>query len=365
MTGWTVSEGRGRARRLLVAAGVPERDAARTADAIVLADCWGIGSHGLMRLPYYLERLTAGGQRADAGLVARNDNGAVVSWDGQAGLGHWQLWAAALEGAARAGRHGVSVVSVANSSHCGALGVYTLPALRRGYACLAFSNGPAVMPAWGGAAPVLSTSPIAAGVPFGDRPAIIDLATSAVARGRIAALAAKGEAVPAGWALDAEGNPTTDPAAALAGMLAPLGGAKGFALALLVESLTGGLVGPQLSTGVSDMFRADDATVPQGISHLVVTIDPGAIDPDRLSEERLGELEKRVQTSGGRLPGAGRRMPHEIEDDEALAIDATTLGRLGEWLDRLGVADVDGVVNDDGDADPDGVWRTPPAPPTT
>ena len=109
---------------------------------------------------------------------------------------------------------------------------------------LVFSCGPAVLPPWGGTERLLSTSPIAAGFPTGPRPVIIDLALSTVARGKIAAYAQRGEPLPDGWALDADGNPTNDAQEALVGMLSPLGGAKGFALAYLVEALTGALIGP-------------------------------------------------------------------------------------------------------------------------
>jgi len=214
-----------------------------TAQALLLAEIWGVTSHGLMRVPSYLTRLDAGGFDADAELTTVRDTGALVVLDGHGGLGHWQAWSAAEMAAERAGSLGIAAVAVANSGHCGALGVYTLPALERGLLTLVFSHGPAVMPAAGGRRPLLSTSPLAVGIPCRPRPAIVDLATSAVARGTIAEYAGRGEQLPEGWAYSSDGEPTTDPSVALAGMLAPLGGPKGFALAFAVEALTGGLVG--------------------------------------------------------------------------------------------------------------------------
>ena len=202
------------------------------------------------------------------------DTGPLVTYDGQAGLGHWQVEAAAETGIARASEHGVGVVAVGNSGHCGVLGIYTLPALAAGMVALVFSNGPAVMPPWGGHQPLLSTSPLAAGIPSRPEPAIVDLATSAVARGTIAQRASQGRPLDEGWAFDAAGAPTVDPKAALSGMLAPLGGAKGYALALLVEALTGGMVGPALASDVRDMYRPDQVAEPQRIAHLVITLDP-------------------------------------------------------------------------------------------
>ncbi len=316
---------------LLTGCGVPEDAARLTAKALVLSEGWGVTSHGLMRLPYYLTRLCEGGIRADAQLRTVQDTGPVVAQDGQDGLGHWQLWRAAELAAERCRSYGLAAVSVGSSSHCGCLGVYTLPVVEAGQLALVFSNGPAVMPPWEGSQPVLSTSPLAAGIPCRPRPVIVDLATSAVARGRIAERARRKEPLPPGWALDAQGVPTTDPQAALVGMLAPLGGAKGFAIALLVEALTGGLVGPALSNDVADMFDAGAAAAPQRIAHLVLAVDPDRLDVDGGARHRLDELAARVVRAGGRLPGASRRHPEEIALDEPLVIAGQTAGELDGW----------------------------------
>lgn len=333
----TVAAARTLTQDLLAATGVGPEEAAQTAQAIVLADVWGVHSHGLLRLPFYLRRLTAGGCNPAARLRPVTDTGPLVTYDGENGLGHWQLWQAARTAAGRCAASGVAVAAVGRSSHCGALGVYTLPLLDAGYVALVFSHGPAVMPPWGGTAPVLSTSPIAAGVPSKPRPAIVDLATSAVARGKIAARAQRGEPLPEGWAFTAAGEPTTDPAAALTGMLAPLGGAKGFALAFLVEALTGGLVGPALSTGVTDPFATQDAGRPQEISHLVVAFDPARLGIEPGSPSRLDQLAASVQAAGGRLPGARRLLPAEVDERAELSLTGQVLREVGDWADRLAV----------------------------
>jgi (2R)-3-sulfolactate dehydrogenase (NADP+) len=316
---------------LLAACDVPVDAARLTAKALTLTESWGVTSHGLMRLPYYLMRLREGGIRAGAEVITVQDTGPVVAQDGQDGLGHWQLWRAAELAAERCRSYGLAAVSVGRSSHCGCLGVYTLPIVDAGQLALIFSNGPAVMPPWEGNRPVLSTSPLAAGIPCRPRPALVDLATSAVARGRIAERARRKEPLQPGWALDCDGVPTVDAQAALAGMLAPLGGVKGFAIALLVEALTGGLVGPALSTDVADMFDADAVHRPQRISHLVLAIDPERVDVDGDARRRLDELAKRVVSAGGRLPGVGRRHPREIPPDEPLVIAGQTAAELDEW----------------------------------
>ncbi|MEN9453625.1 MAG: hypothetical protein RLZZ19_112 [Actinomycetota bacterium] len=322
------------ATSMLVKAGVPEVNAAKTARAIVTSDVWGNPSHGLMRLPFYLQRITMGGVNAEAELKTISQRGAIVSLDGDHGLGHWQLWDAADLGVAKAKEFGISLVSVKNSSHCGALGVYLYPALDAGQIALIFTNGPAVMPAVGGNAPLLSTSPIAAGIPS-RTPMIIDLSTSAVARGKIAAAAKSGGAIPEGWAVNSKGEAITDAKEALMGMLAPLGGAKGFALGLMVESLSAGLSGGALSREVPDMFNPDDDTKPQAISHTVITIDPNDLG-DSASYDDFNKLASSITETGGRIPGSKRAHPNHLGDGEITIADAV-INDLNTWSAKLGI----------------------------
>lgn len=335
----TVGSAQRLAAGLLSAAGMDPAAARTTARCVVMADVWGLASHGLLRLPYYLKRIEAGGYPAGARLETVHDSGPVMSLDGGGGLGHWQLWHAAELVTARAARLGLAAVSVANSGHCGALGLYTVPGIEAGLITLAFSNGPAVMAPWGAATPLLSTSPLAAGIPTRPRPTIIDMATSTVARGKIAGYADRGQELPPGWALDANGQPTTDPAAALSGLLAPMGGAKGFALALLVEALAGGLAGPNLSADVSDMFADSLASVPQRLGHLLIALDPDRFDAgDGSARRRLDSLAESVTKVGGRQPGARRRLPGEVDQASPVEVPARTAAELVSWADRLSVA---------------------------
>ena len=323
------------ATSLLLASGVEQKRAAITARSIVISDLWGNASHGLMRLSYYLKRLSAGGINAKAELIERSSRPAVVILDGENGLGHWQLWEAAERGVRLSKTQGISLVSIANSNHCGALGVYLYPALDAKAISLIFSNGPAVMPAIGGNTPLLSTSPIAAGIPS-DHPMIVDLATSAVARGKIAAKAKEGGTIPEGWAVDREGNAITDAKEALSGMLAPLGGAKGFALGLVVESMVAGLTSGALSTEIPDMFNEKDDSKGQNISHTVITIDLDAISGDT-GRDRLNKLSSSITASGGRTPGRSRLHPLEITD-EGVNLQGPVIEELNLWAERFQIA---------------------------
>lgn len=336
----TVAEARALARRLLVDAGLPELEAQTTADAIVLADAWGIESHGLIRLPFYIERLRAGGYSTRQPLRTVIDTGPVVALDGQGGLGHWQLARASELASQRCSEHGVAAVSVGNSGHCGALGVYVQCAIDHDQIALVFSTGPAVMAPWGGTTAVLSTSPFAAGIPTRPRPTIIDLASSAVARGKIAAYAQSRQALPDGWALGADGQPTNDAQSALRGLLAPVGGAKGYAIALLVEGLTGGMVGPRVASQVTDMFTPAQDASPQAIGHLIITLDPArlSVDGAENARRRLDTIAAQINASGARLPGAFRHRLSEIDPDQPLHISARVEADIRRRVARLDAA---------------------------
>lgn len=336
----------GKARRLasglLRNAGLTEGNAYVTARAITIADAWGLGSHGLLRLPFYLDRLAAGGYRPDAELTVRQDTGPLLVLDGAGGLGHWQVHHACKVAVERVQAHAIALVAVGNSGHCGALGVYAGDLARAGCVGLVFSNGPAVMPAWSGDRALLSTSPLAGGFPGQPAPAIVDLALSTVARGKIAAYARANQALPAEWALDADGRAITDPNAALQGMLAPIGGAKGFALAFLVEALTAGLIGPALSSDQPDFYDSKSIAMPQGIAHLVLAVDPHRTDAggDPMGPaRRLGELRARVEASGGRVPGSRRFLPDGLADEIVLDVDPQVLRELIERSDGAASAD--------------------------
>ncbi len=323
------------ATELLVCAGLEESKARVSARCIIASDRWGIGSHGLMRLPFYLERLLAGGINSKATMKIVTDLPGLVIFDGEDGLGHWQLQRASEIASERAKVNGIAAVGVGRSSHCGALGIYVWPMVNQNLVGIVFSTGPAVMPPWNGTTPILSTSPIAAGIPT-NPPTIIDLATSAVARGKIAAKAQSDQVLESGWAFDAEGKPTTDAKAALAGMLAPLGGVKGYALAVLVESLTGVLVGPTLAKNIPDMFASSQDANPQEIAHFVIAIDASKLSVDG-PNDRISQFQDGVTEAGGRLPGSTRVDPTALNSDDHITITDTVGSQIQEWAIRLGV----------------------------
>jgi LDH2 family malate/lactate/ureidoglycolate dehydrogenase len=227
--------------RILEKVGVPPEQARIIAEVTVEADLRGIGSHGLLRLPAYVHRVQAGLMAADTQLKVVRERGATVLLDAQGGFGQVAGVYAMNQAIERARQHGVGFVAVRNANHFGIAAYYTMMALPHRMIGIAATNAAPSMAAWGGTTPVLGTNPISVAIPTGqDVDIVLDMASSVVARGKIRAAATKGERIPLGWALDAEGRPTEDPQAALKGTLLPIGGPKGYGLALVVDVLAGG-----------------------------------------------------------------------------------------------------------------------------
>jgi (2R)-3-sulfolactate dehydrogenase (NADP+) len=237
----------------------------------------------------------------------------------------FELAAAELPRMAR--ETGIVAAGFTRSHHAGALGLVIERYAQAGMMAFMVSNTPQAMAPWGGARGLLGTNPIAFAAP---RPAapplVIDLALSRVARGKIMAAAQKGEPIPEGWAMDADGHPTTDAAEALKGALIPIGGAKGAALALMVEVLAAALTGANLSSQASSFFDAEGA--PPGIGQFLLVIDPQAFGGDAVAE-RVGLLAAAVEAEdGARLPGTRRLALREAAAREGVLVDDAALAKI-------------------------------------
>ncbi len=214
----------------------------------------------------------------------------------------------------RADEFGVGAVGVHNSNHLGMLGYYTDQLQREGYVGIAMTNTEPAMPPYGGAEPVLGTNPIAIGLPT-DPVFNLDMSTSAIARGTVLHRKETGERLPEGVALDAEGEPTTDPAAALEGTILPFGGAKGSGLAIAVEVLAGGLVGAAMGEDVTGTYHTED---PCTKGDFFLAIDPEALGASDFAERASAFLRQltagptAAHVEGIRLPGQ-----HSVERDHS------------------------------------------------
>src|SRR5215213_6404329 len=230
--------------RILTALGVPEVDGALVADSLVQADLWGHQSHGLLRLPWYAARIRSGAMTARTDPAVLPDTGPLVLLDGRDGIGQVLTDRARETAVDQARAHGVGVVGVRNSNHFGTAMWFTRRAARDGCVAVLTTNASPAMAPWGGREKVLGTNPwsIAAPAP-GGRVVAVDIANTAVARGKVYLAQNRGEAIPETWALSADGAPTTDPAEGVLGVVLPMAGHKGYAITFLMDVLSGALTG--------------------------------------------------------------------------------------------------------------------------
>jgi (2R)-3-sulfolactate dehydrogenase (NADP+) len=231
-----ILELRALAERVLVAAGTSAENAAPVASALIAAEMEGLTSHGLARLPFYADQVRSGKVDGTAAPIVSRPAAGVVHVDAQDGFAFPAIEIGMRAAQSHLSETGVIALAIAHSHHCGVTGHHVQWLAERGTASLFVTNTPAAIAPWGGKAALFGTNPIAFGLPRPDGPPlIVDLSLSVAARGKIMVAASKGETIPEGWALDAEGKPTTDAVAALGGTLLAMGGVKGAALALVVS----------------------------------------------------------------------------------------------------------------------------------
>lgn len=315
----------------LVQAGAGAAMAESTARALVLAEAQGLGSHGLSRVSQYATHLRNGRVNGQAvAQVVRRKGGAVLI-DAQEGLAFPACDLALREAITTARDSGVAFVGVQNSHHCGVVVDHLRAVAAAGLVGLGFANSPAAMPAAGGKHPIFGTNPVAAVFPrrAGD-PLMIDLSLSEVARGKVMVAAKNGKPIPAGWALDAAGNPTTDAQAALQGSMLPIGAVsspKGAMLALVVELLVTALIGAQFGFEASSFF-VDEGNRPR-IGQAFIVIDPGALTGSAAYLDRVEVLiTEMLKDDGVRLPGARREALRRKAESEGLEISDALLAAL-------------------------------------
>jgi (2R)-3-sulfolactate dehydrogenase (NADP+) len=224
-----------------------------------------------------------------------------------------------------AGAAGIAAAGFVRSHHFGVVGRHVERLAEAGLLALAFGNTPKAIAPWGGKRALFGTSPLAFAAPQRSAPPIVvDMALSQVARGKILTAGQRGEPIPADWAVDEAGRPTTDPAAALKGALQPIGGAKGAALALMVEVLAVALTGAHFGFEASSFFDAEGP--PPGVGQLIVAIDPGAFTGRELFLDRIAALAAMIEAdSGARLPGSRRLTLRAQAQRDGVAVDAALL----------------------------------------
>ena len=279
---------------ILVALKVPPTDAALVADSLVQADLWGHQSHGLLRLPWYAARIRSGAMTAVTDPAVLVDTGPLVLLDGRDGIGQVLTDRARETAVTRARAHGVGVVGVRNSNHFGTAMWFTRRAAREGCVAVLTTNASPAMAPWGGREKVLGTNPwsIAAPAP-GGKVVAVDIANTAVARGKIYLAKNRGEPIPETWALTADGAPTTDPAEGVLGVVLPMAGHKGYAITFLMDVLSGALTGSGVATEVHGPY---EPTARSRAGHLFLAIDPAAMGDRGAYEAQVQRLIDEVRS---------------------------------------------------------------------
>jgi LDH2 family malate/lactate/ureidoglycolate dehydrogenase len=330
------------ATAVYVAAGVPEADARLVGDSLVQADLWGHPSHGVMRLSWYLGRVRSNVMRAvtEPKLVA--DARAIAVVDGCDGVGQVLATHAAREATRRAKIYGVGAVAVRNSNHFGTAMYYTSMAAQDG--CVAFlsTNASPAMAPWGGREKTVGSNPWSIAAPAGQyAPMMLDIANTSVARGKVYVAQEKGISIPLGWALNAAGEATTDPAEAIAGVFLPMAEHKGYAISVMMDVLSGVLTGSAFGKRVHGPYQTKHTS---GCGHLFVALDIEAFQPrhefDARIEQLIREL-KSVQLAKGFdevfYPGEREARNDARNRHEGLHLSQATLADLGKVAQETGV----------------------------
>jgi (2R)-3-sulfolactate dehydrogenase (NADP+) len=294
-----------------------EVNARLTAQALVAAEMDGQAGHGLTRVPSYAEQARVGKVDGFAKPQIRGA-GAARRIDAGTGFAYPAIEMALNALIPLAREFGVASVGVFASHHCGQAGRHVERLADQGLVGFAYANTPKAMAFHGGARARLGTNPLAFAAPIPGRPPlVIDMALSVVARGRIVSAKAKGEPIPEGWAVDSDGHPTTDPLKAFAGTLLPIGGAKGSALALMVDILCGALAGAHFSWEASPFLDATGG--PPQLGQFLIALDPGHFAGESFAR-RMAELSAAVAADGARLPGDRRLELRRRAAEQGLAI---------------------------------------------
>ena len=331
MTQLTLAQAHEWVEKVLTHCGAHPGMAAATARALVQAEAQGIASHGLSRVPQYATHLKNGRANGQAVAQVARRKGAALLVDAGQGLAFEACELAVREALTVAREMGVCFVGVSNSHHCGVLVDHLRPVAQAGLVGLAFANSPAAMPVAGGRHAIMGTNPIAAIFPRqGHDPLMIDLSLSEVARGKLMVAAKEGRSIPLGWALDAQGQPTTDPKAGMAGSMLPVGAAsspKGAMLALVVELLVTAVIGAQFGFEASSFF-VDEGNAPR-IGQAFLVIDPGALGGAASYFERIEVLIREMLVDDGvRLAGARRLALERAAAEKGVNIPDALMAQL-------------------------------------
>jgi len=328
---------------LFIKAGVPEKDAEIASDNLVDANLHGVDSHGVSRMGIYLKRIREGVDKPVCNLEVVSELPGTAALDGNSGIGSAIGHRAMSLAIKKAKDTGIAFVTVKGSNHIGTAAYYTRMAAKENMIGFAATNGAARMAPWGGKEAMLGTNPFSVAVPAGEeRTVVADMATSLVARGKIILAAKNNEEIPLGWAIDKEGNPTSNAQEALDGTVLPFGGPKGYGIALLIDILCGILSGSSFGKHINDMYA--DFENPTNIGNVFGVINIEKFVPIEYFKENMDQLIREVKNtpkaSGVEeiyLPGEIEAIKKEDRLRKGIPITRAVLDELREEGSKLGV----------------------------
>lgn len=334
--------------RVLESLGVPPDDARLVSDSIVTADLWGHPSHGMLRLGWYAARLRSGAMRTVTAVDTVLDLGALAVLDGNDGVGQVIADRACTDAVRRAGDHGVGVVGVRSSNHFGTAAYWTRRMAESGCVGILMTNGSPAMAPWGGRVKSVGANPWSIAVPGGSHPPVVlDIANTGVARGKIYAALQGDQSIPVGWAMDRDGVPTTDPRAAIEGLLLPMAGHKGYGVAFMMDVLSGVLTGAEFGTDVVGPYVPDRRS---GCGHLVIALHIDSMLGDELFAQRIDELIERTKSiplapgfSEIFPPGEPESRSEEVARRDGVELPDKTLSELNSLAVECGVPFIPGL----------------------
>ncbi len=312
---------------ILVKHKTSQANAESVARALIAAEIDGQKGHGLSRVPFYAEQSAVNKVHGDAVPTVTATRNGSIRIDAGYGFAFPAFELAIDELIKSTPESGICAASIFNSHHFGQAGYHVEKLASHGLLAMVYGNSPKAIAPWGGSRGIFGTNPIGFAAPRRDAsPLVVDLSLSKVARGKVIVANQKGEPIPEGWALDEQGNPTTDAAAALKGTMLPIGGAKGAALALMVELLAAGLTGGHFGHQASSFLSPDGP--PPAVGQFIIAIDVGFFSDgsflDRI-EELIAEM---LAEEGVRLPGSGKNQMRELAQTQGVNIPESLMQQL-------------------------------------
>ncbi|TKV70558.1 Ldh family oxidoreductase [Rhizobium sp. AU243] len=323
--------------------GLRAEDAKVVGEDLVIANLRGLDSHGVSRIPMYLERLRKGVVKAQPDITFEKKAGAVGLVDGGDGMGFLAAHRAMDEAITLADESGIGMVGVRRSTHYGMGALYVLQAMRRGYISFAWTNSSPAIPVHGGRTTFLGAAPFAAGIPGGsEAPYVLDMAMTVIARGKIRLAAQHGLPIAEGLALDGDGAPTTDAKKAFEGVCLPFGGVKGSALSMLMDLMCGALTGANYGGQVKSLYF--DHSEPQNVGHMMIAIRPNLFMPGDDFAARMDDFVQRAKACPKAqnfdeilMPGEPEERTTSKRSISGVPITAHVLAELKHESDQLGI----------------------------